>query len=584
MELFGKKRSFPLTASILIGGFVYLYLNLFYLPAIPIHFLPGDATTFLFNARQMQRGQVIYRDFFELTLPATEVVYLVLFKIFGDRAWIPNVMLIVLGLCLVYLMIVISRKVISGKAAYLPAVLFLVVPFRSQLDPTHHWFSTLFVMAALALLIENITALRLVGAGALCGAAMCFTQTSGLPAVLGLALFLLWAATTHRISWVNFRRAQLYIWSSFSIVVVLFNAYFVIQAGLRTFLYDTIVFNLRYYSSEIVNSFGAYMIDAPAFRPWYRAPALAIWFSVYLLVPLIYILFFVRYWDEKEDRPSEPWDRLVLIAITGTMLFLGVAASPSWLRLCTVAAPGVVLFVWFVNSPGRFRSLRTTAVWVIVICVALGEWRERELGWRKQIKLPIGRVMVFDPVQYEEIKFLLDRTKPGDYFFGNNEFNYLLDLRDPSPIPYVTSSDYTRPEQVRETIQGLESHPVKYIFWSSDLDMPPEVAHSTNHLAPLRAYLLSHYQLVKSIEGDDFCRTFWEKRKVPVPVPSAGPIGALPQARLPEWSPAPLLPLTPWPGFVRLATSSAPASSADIDRRDPDRGTRSGDLRAAGDS
>lgn len=531
MKVFSKKRPFPLTASILLGGVVFLYLNLFYLPAIPIHFLSPDATTFLFNARQMMRGEVIYRDFFELTLPATEVVYLFLFKIFGNRAWVPNAMLIVLGLYLAYLMIVISKKVIPGKAAYLPAALFLVIPFRSQLDATHHWFSTAAVMAALALLVENITALRLVGAGALCGVAMCFTQTSGLPAVLGLALFLLWLAGARRLSWLDFRRAQLYIWCSFFIVIVLFNGYFVLAAGLGTFVSDTIVFNFRYYSSEIGNTFAIYMTDMPPFHPWYRMPALAIWFSVYLLVPLIYILFFVRYWDEEEDRPSEPWDRLMLIAITGLTTFVGVAMAPSWLRLCTVAAPGVILFVWFVNSPGRFRSIRITAVWVLVIGIALGEWRGRELGWRQQIKLPIGRVVVFSPVQYDEIRFLLGRTKPGDYFFGNNELSYLLDLRDPAPVPYVTSSDYTRPEQVRETIQALESHPVKYIFWSSNLDMPPEVAHSTNHLAPLRAYLYSHYQLVKSIEDDDangVCRTFWEKRDAPVPASSAEQIGALP--------------------------------------------------------
>ena len=85
-----------LTLALLAGGFAFLYLNLFYLPNTPIH-LFVDQFTLLFDARRMFGGQMIYRDFFQFTLPATQVVYLFLFKIFGVRTWIPNAMLIVLG-------------------------------------------------------------------------------------------------------------------------------------------------------------------------------------------------------------------------------------------------------------------------------------------------------------------------------------------------------------------------------------------------------------------------------------------------------------------------------------------------------
>jgi hypothetical protein len=525
MFSFRENRPLQLTVLILVGAFVYLYLNLFLLPATPIHFLSPDATDFLFNARRMQHGQVIYRDFFELTFPGTEVFYLILFKIFGNRAWIPNVTLLVIGLVLTYLMITISRKIIPGKAAYLPALLFLVIPFRSQLDATHHWFSTLFVMAAITLLVEQISALRLVGAAALCGVAMWFTQSSGLLAMVGLALFLLWATITRQLSWGNFRTAQRYVWSVFVFVVVLLNVFFIVPAGFRNFFYETFLFNLRYYSSHAGNSFRVYMTDVPTFHPWYHLPALALWGSIYLLIPLIYILFFVRYWDEKEDRPSEPWDRLVLVAIMGAMLFLSIAASPTWLRLCTVAAPGVIVFVWFMNSPGRFHRIRVAVLWMMVIVIALGEWHGRFFAWRQEVNLPIGRMAVLDRVQYEEIKFMLANTRPGDYFFGNDELSYLLDLRDPSPIPFVTPTDYTRPEQVQQTIEGLEKHPAKYVSWPSILDMPPQTGRGKSHLAPLRAYLELHYRRVKTIEGDDFAHSFWERYNpsAPIPLPKPGP-------------------------------------------------------------
>lgn len=515
MQLFGKERSFPMTVYFLLGSFVFLYFSLFYLPATPIHFGGGDAPNYMFNAWRMLRGKMIYRDFFEFTPPGTEVFYFLVFKIFGVHSWIPNVVLTGLGLSIAWLIIVISKAVIPGKAAYLPAALFLVIAFRSHLDATHHWFSTLAATGAIALLVESISARRLAGAGALCGLALCFTQSTGLPATLALAIFLLWLAVTHRLSWRNFRRAQLLLWSSFAIAVVLFNAYFVYEGGLKTFLYDTIVFGIRYWPSQVWNTPAIYMTDMPSYLPWYRLPAAVIWLFIYLLIPLIYILFFVRYWQQKTARPSEPWDRLALIAIAGLMLFLGVAAAPSWWRLCFASPAGFILFIWFFSTPGRFLHLRTTAAWAIIVLLAFGEAGERGLSWHKKIKLPIGNVAVLNRLQDKEITFLLDHTKPGDYFFGDEELNYLLALRDPSPISFVTPSDYTRPAQVQETIRGLERYPVKYVYWSSILDTPSVVPHTSSHLAPLRAFLHSHFRLVKTIYFKGFRCSFWEKRAKP---------------------------------------------------------------------
>jgi hypothetical protein len=311
-----------LTVVTLAGGFAFLYVSLFYIPAIPIH-LFADQVTLLFDARRMFDGQMIYRDFFQFTLPGTHVLYFGLFKIFGVRTWIPNVMLIVIGVSTMWLMILISRKVLPGKVAFLPAVLFLVVPFRSQFDATHHWYSTLAVMGALALIMEARTPLRLAGAGALLGLSTCFTQTRGLPAAVGVALFLVWEA--RRKGWTSrrFWRSQLQLWGLFAAVLVGFNAYFAWQTGLGKFLSDTVLFGLRYYPSEGWNTWRVYMIDVPRFHPWYRLPALAIFLSIHLLIPLIYILFLVRYWTTAKQNPGAPWDRLMLLSLTGIFIFIG---------------------------------------------------------------------------------------------------------------------------------------------------------------------------------------------------------------------------------------------------------------------
>ena len=62
----------------------------------------------------MSEGQVIYRDFFELTFPGTQLVYLALFKTLGIRAWIPGALLLLFGVGLTWLSIVISKQVMTG--------------------------------------------------------------------------------------------------------------------------------------------------------------------------------------------------------------------------------------------------------------------------------------------------------------------------------------------------------------------------------------------------------------------------------------------------------------------------------------
>jgi len=75
MNLPSKDRPGLLTVYVLLGGFIFLYLCLFRLPALPIPYLQGDSATYLFNASRMLHGQVIYRDFFEFT-PAGNRIFL----------------------------------------------------------------------------------------------------------------------------------------------------------------------------------------------------------------------------------------------------------------------------------------------------------------------------------------------------------------------------------------------------------------------------------------------------------------------------------------------------------------------------
>jgi len=63
---------------------VLLYLFLFKLPGYPFYY-ENDQLIFLENADRMLNGEVIYRDFFQFTFPGCQVIYYLLFLVFGAK-------------------------------------------------------------------------------------------------------------------------------------------------------------------------------------------------------------------------------------------------------------------------------------------------------------------------------------------------------------------------------------------------------------------------------------------------------------------------------------------------------------------
>ena len=61
--------------------------------------------------------------------------------------------------------------------------------------------------------------------------------------------------------------------------------------------------------------------------------------------------------------------------------------------------------------------------------------------------------------------------------------------------------DFTRPQDVREAIDGLERHQVRLVLWSSRLDLP--ASPSSDHLGPLRAYIAEHYCVTAEVDEEE---------------------------------------------------------------------------------
>jgi len=155
------------------------------------------------------------------------------------------------------------------------------------------------------------------------------------------------------------------------------------------------------------------------------------------------------------------------------------------------------------------------------LVIAIARPTVTQTRWRAFLDLPTGRTAFFEPAVYQETKWVLERTRPSDYLFGDQLLCFDLRLRNPSRVAYVTPYAFTRPEVVLNVVQALEMHEVRFISWYPGLDAP--VDPEGNHLAPLRRYLQSHYHIAERFADG---HTIWQRNNAATssrPVDGFGP-------------------------------------------------------------
>jgi hypothetical protein len=386
----------------------------------------------------------------------------------------------------------------KGAAAFLPGLLFLACAFSNALDATHHWFSVLPAMAALAVVIEKRSFPRLAVAGTLCGVAALITQSRGLLTLAAFALYCLWEGHSKGLGGRWLLRAGLCLGTTFLLVVMPVIVYFGQKAGWDHFFYCTFTFVRHHFTAFSRNNPRVYMVDIPEFTSWVALPAWAIWLFVHALVPLVFLLFFARWWRRAKAAPEEHWDRLLLISLVGLFGFLAIAGAPTWLRVCTASLPAFILFVWFVNSPGKLHRTAIGLLWVSALVILMGQAGLTQTAWHGILQTPAGRVAMIDVQRYKKTQWVMERTEPSNYFLeaGGTDLYFLLGLRDPAETPFLTPTDFTRPEQIVRLLRILENDQVRLVLWPADLDVPDPRPGIKDSLGPLREYLRDHYRVV----------------------------------------------------------------------------------------
>jgi hypothetical protein len=512
-----RSRGFDLpTALFLIAALIFLYRHLFVPPFIPTAGnVIGDCFRFLAGGQRMFQGEMLYRDVFMFVPPGTSLVYFALFKLFGLRLWIPDLAALLLGLGLVWVGVAISKKLMRPDLVFLPSAIFLVGLDSFLQDPTHHWFSLLAACAAIAILIEKRTTARITAAGFLCGCSASFNQTTGIATVVGFALFLCWESKQRQESWSSFWRKQAWLLSSFLATFLAACAYFIWQAGPAQFFWCTVVYVVQYFPKQAdLDTFSlvlktdvkTYFVDfAPLHFSFYQL--LSRWLLLFAVIPFAFILFFAHYWRESRKKPLEYWQRPMLVAIVGLLMFLSVAPAPDDVRMAGISLPALILLGWLLDSP---RKLVRALVVVVTAGLALAAFHA--VVAKRTVPACIlttlqGELAFSDQDGLEEYLWLQQHTQPSDYFYAPDmpDHYFYLNLRNPTPLTFITNNGFTTTEQVADVIRGLEQHSVRYILWDPQgLDTLPGWENpDDDHLGPLREYIHTHYNRVTAFPSSD---------------------------------------------------------------------------------
>src|SRR5260370_18878937 len=188
----------PVPASILMAlfNFVTCYFRSFVSTNVPV-VLWGDQVGFFNDGSRMILGQLPYRDYFKIVPPGTDLIYALLIKWFGIQMWVPNLLMASLAGLTALLITLITSRLMRGAIIVFPCLLLASFILLASTDATHHWFSTIAILAALLVIMDGTTLPRIAAAGALSGFAACFTQTKGAMAVAAIVVYLASYARRH---------------------------------------------------------------------------------------------------------------------------------------------------------------------------------------------------------------------------------------------------------------------------------------------------------------------------------------------------------------------------------------------------
>ena len=505
---------------ILLLMFSVSYLFLF----VRVLWRIGDEGALVYNAQLVTQGALPFRDFLEIMGPASFYWLGLFFKLFGTNIVVARAVLLLTGCLMTVLLYWMTQRIYKSPFAVLPGLFYLVISIPLWPGTNHHWDSNLFALLAVGAFFLWQDRGRwwfLPLSGVLAGLTSCFMQQKGLYIILALAL-VVWCngyrAGQTKLKIVSHLGTLLSGYAGVGCLVLLF---FYFSGGFYDLIYANLILPLSDYSyiNNVPYGFGLikfyfsnylknFQVIAPS--PIYQAvatlmlvPLLIIFFLPLLLLGLTGVVCFHR-----STR---------LTIFSGTMLPYWAAGSALWISelhrkdiIHLIYGSPLLLILLFAIWDYCFRNkkrLQSIGIGLVAVCIILFSSFNVIVAASANHKIVSRRGVLYGFKEDLALKFLIEKTTPGDYAYVYPYYPmyyFLADIRNPTRYSVVYHCSEAQSDEV---IRDLERKLVKYVLLDKVLSIEnfktwfPQYEHPTRGDLRLEQYLKDQYEIIGMENG-----------------------------------------------------------------------------------
>ncbi len=186
---------------VIVFAITYWYLSYY---RNMLYSLSADEGIFLYGAKRVLDGQVIYRDFFSHFFPGNYYLLALIYKLFGYSFSVAREAVVIIDCLINVLVFYLSYKALKAWYAILPPLFFLVLGFPNWMQFSHYWTSELFLLVSLIFFLwylETDKYYYLYLSGFLIGITTLFLQMPGVYAGILFLLVLLSLKFHEKVLW-----------------------------------------------------------------------------------------------------------------------------------------------------------------------------------------------------------------------------------------------------------------------------------------------------------------------------------------------------------------------------------------------
>jgi hypothetical protein len=450
-----------------------------YLLLLPRDLNITDESYFLYEAKRIRDGEVMYRDIFQFTTPLASYIMAALFWLFGTTVTTARAAMAVLHAGTVAVLYATARRLaVRRELGVVVGLAYLAICVALAPSASWHWFSTFASLLLLLLLVSDAgmeRPRRAVWAGLATGALIGIQQQKGMMLAAGVVvLFALQHLVDRRYPapepWRTLATRLAYFGVGIALVVVPLLTVFAVLAGPQPLYAALVRFPLENYRGAIRCRWGA-LAPLGGGQERVTFPLLLRYAPAALLLPLAEcVLRAVHRRDRQRVRQ--------LLAMIGVSIFstLSIWYYPDLVHIAFVAAGfwlcAAVGLEWILSAlrPALVARLAgllaATAAGVPLVAHLAGLVPYYRGVFPFSHDTAFGRVDFTDRWQtvfVDNVRALMADSGSAELFsYGMSAPYLLIGARNPTPYQYLNPL-VSPAEHTQKTLQILEQRRVPYI-------------------------------------------------------------------------------------------------------------------------